>query len=281
MAAFLAWAICAPSRAHADEDSALRWNPDWPEFRPVEFVVTGIAGPAAIAMYYWVRPQAEPHWIGGILFDDAVRNALRLRSASGLKTVRSLANDVDIVSVALVVGVDSMVVPLARNNLGVAVQLSLMDFESFALSSIVTFSLYDSVGRARPSYVDCENGSSDPQCGTSPTASFPSGHVNEAFTTAGLSCAHHTHLAIYGSRLADALACARDLTLATADGVLRIMGDRHYLTDVLAGGAIGFSFGYVLPTLLHYTIRDGSKLADLSFAPMGGNRVGVMAIGNF
>ncbi len=281
LALVLAGIGSAPRVAEAADDSALAWNPDWPQFRPIEFVVTGITGPTAIAMYYLLRPQQTPHWIGGILFDDAVRNALRLRTPGGLKTVRFLADAVDVTLVVLAVGVDSMVVPLIRGNLDVAVQLSLMDAESFALSSILTIGLYDSIGRARPSYVDCQHGSTDAQCLTSPTASFPSGHVNEAFTAAGLSCAHHTHLPIYGSRLADALACARDLTLATTDGILRIMGDRHYLTDVLTGGAIGFTFGYGLPTLLHYAAGGRALLSAVSVAPMAGDRVGLVATGSF
>jgi membrane-associated phospholipid phosphatase len=260
--------------------SSWQWNETWPRFRPVEYVVTGVLGPTAIAMYYLVPPQQNPHWIGGILFDDDVRNALRMRTTAGLKTVRWLSDAADSALVVLAVGLDSMLVPLLRGNLDVAVQLSLMDFESFALSSVVTFSLYDSIGRARPSYVDCQHGSSDPECEVSPTASFPSGHVNQAFTAAGVSCAHHLHLPLYGSRLADRLACARDLTLATADATLRIMGDRHYLTDVLAGGGIGFAFGYGLPVLLHYA-SEGRSALGLSVVPMVGSRLGLGVIGDF
>jgi membrane-associated phospholipid phosphatase len=278
--AVLAGNCAAPESAEAAEETPLEWNRDWPRFRPLEYVVTGIAGPAAVAMYFLLRPQADPHWIGGILVDDDVRDALRLRSPDGLRTVRALADAVGVASVVLVVGVDSMVVPLLRNSTDVAVQLSLMDFESFALSSIVTFSLYDSVGRARPSYVECQHGSTDAQCETSPTASFPSGHVNEVFTAAGLSCAHHSRLPLYGGRLGDALACARDVTLATADGVLRIMGDRHYLTDVLAGAGIGFAFGYGLPTLLHYTNVD-RPVSSLSLLPLAGGEVGLVVTGSF
>jgi membrane-associated phospholipid phosphatase len=157
-----------------------------------------------------------------------------------------------------------------------------MDAESFALSSVFTFALYDSIGRARPSYLDCQRDPTfDVQCITSPTASFPSGHVNQVFTAAGLSCAHHTHLPIYGNRLADALACARDVTMATADGLFRIMGDRHYLTDVLAGGAIGFAFGYVLPLAVRYTTDRPRAISELSLTPMDGNRMGIVASGRF
>ena len=31
-----------------------------------------------------------------------------------------------------------------------------------------------------------------------------------------------------------------------------MMGDRHYFSDVIAGSVIGFSFGFALPSLLHY-----------------------------
>ncbi|HZU83932.1 MAG TPA: phosphatase PAP2 family protein [Polyangiaceae bacterium] len=282
-AALLTSGPAARAAEPVDGDHSLRWNPDWPRFRPVEFAVTAVTGPLAIAMYYMLRPQQDPHWVGGILFDDSVRAALRLRSADELRVVRTFADGVGVASVVLVVGVDSMLVPLLRGGADVGVQLSLMDFESFALSSIVTFSLYDSVGRARPSYVDCQRGGSvDPQCNTSPTASFPSGHVNEVFTAARLSCAHHTRVPLYGTRVADGLACARDLTLAAADGVLRIMGDRHYLTDVLAGGAIGFAFGYGVPTLFHYSFHySGPSLAELSLAPVGGGALGMRAVGRF
>jgi membrane-associated phospholipid phosphatase len=82
--------------------------------------------------------------------------------------------------------------------------------------------------------------------------SFPSGHTNNAFTAAGLSCAHHLHLPIYGDRTADVLACAGNIVLAATTGSLRVLGDRHYATDVWVGAMIGFGVGYAFPTLLHY-----------------------------
>jgi membrane-associated phospholipid phosphatase len=261
-------------------EGKLAWDPRWPRFRPIEYVVTGVGGPIAIGMYYLLKPQPTPNWIGGILIDDDVRDALRMRTNSGLKTVRALSDAADTVLVVLVFGVDSVLVPVLRGSWDVAFQVSLMDLESFMFSSVLTFTLYDTIGRARPSYVDCQHGSTDPQCNTSPTASFPSGHVNEAATAAGLSCAHHTNVPLYGARIWDDLACARDAALATAGALFRIMGDRHYLTDVLAGGAIGFAFGYGLPNLLHYTIGD-RHAGELTLAPMVGTRAGLVASGTF
>ncbi len=72
----------------------------------------------------------------------------------------------------------------------------------------------------------------------------------------------------------------RDVTLATGEGVLRIMGDRHYATDVLAGAAIGFGFGFGVPTLLHY--HGGGYADTLAVSPlMGGGSIGVLTSGRF
>jgi membrane-associated phospholipid phosphatase len=230
----------------------LLWDETIPRFRLSEYVVSAIVGPAAIAEYTWLPSQASPHWVGGILFDDDVRSALRLHSIHAEEVAWTLANVVGVSEVAITVGIDSIIVPIARGSLDVAWQLTMIDIESYSLGSIVTISLYDTVGRTRPSYAACQSDPTAPGCTISPTASFPSGHTTEAFIAAGLSCANHAYVPIYASRFFDALACARDLTLATTDGVLRIMGDRHYATDALTGAAIGFTAGFALPVILHY-----------------------------
>jgi membrane-associated phospholipid phosphatase len=268
--------------APAPDSHALNWNERWPRFRAVEYAASAVLGPLAIAEYFLIPAQPQAHWVGGILFDDAARSALRLHSPSDLDMIRALSDVVDVGVVVLAVGVDSFLVPLARGSRDVAWQAMLMDVEAFSVSSVVAITGYDTVGRGRPLYEDCQhNPSFDKTCLVSPTASFPSGHVNEAFTAAGLSCAHHAFLPLYGSSVADALACARDVTLATTTGVMRMMGDRHWGTDVIAGGLIGFGFGYGLPTLLHYAVPFRHAPSALTLAPLTGNQVGVMAAGRF
>ncbi len=271
-----------PPKPKPEKRSKLRWDSERPRFRPIEYVLTGIVGPLAIAEYFYLPAQQQAHWVGGVLFDDAVRDALRLRTASAQKASWAMADTVGVTLVGITVGLDSVIVPLVQGSFDVALQLTLMDAEAFSFSSILAISLYDTVGRARPSYEDCLKDPSAPTCYGTSFASFPSGHINEAFTAAGLSCAHHLFAHVYQSKIADAFACARDLTLATTEGLLRIMGDRHWTSDVIAGSAIGFGFGFGLSSLLHYVKwNHRSPVKTVTLAPMMGSQLGVLAMGSF
>jgi membrane-associated phospholipid phosphatase len=265
-------ALLMSSPASADEAQRageLTWNPTWPTFRPSEYAVTGVAGIASIGAFFLLSAPSTPHWTGGILLDNTLRDGLRLRSARLRDTARSLSDVTALTAVAVAVGIDSIVVPLLRHQPSIAEQLVLMDAESLALSTLLTTTMFDSIGRGRPSYEDCQrNPSFDPLCRTGDTASFPSGHTNAAFTAAGLSCAHHLHLALYGNQLADTLACAGEIFVAGATGGLRVVGDRHYATDVWAGAIIGFAFGYGMPTLLHYGKVGKGSAVSLTVLPV-------------
>ena len=259
-------ALSSASSAAADPTSSAAEHDDWTfrTFQPVDYVATGITGLLAVDAYFEVPAQPKPRWVGGILFDDAARSAFRLRDPGARDAARSAADVLAAGSAVLAVGIDAITVPLLKKRKKAAIQLGLISAETFALSSLVTTTAYDSVGRARPSYADCQKTPSfDPQCNSSPTASFWSGHTAEAFTAAGLSCAEHAYVHIYGDPLADAVACATMITLGASVGALRVMGDRHYATDVLTGGLVGFTLGYALPVSLYYTRRRDSGSAPL------------------
>ncbi len=291
---FLAMLACLslPAFAHADTKTEadkkpakkLHWDEERPRFRIPEYIATGVLGPLAITEYFVVPEQRQPHWVGGILFDDAVRDAIRLRSPSALHASWAFADGIGVTLVLMTVVLDSLVIPLARGSPDVAWQLLMMDAESFTLTSLIGVTAYDTIGRARPPYAQCQAGTNDPSiaCGGSLDASFPSGHTAEAFNAAGLSCAHHLFAHVYGNRTADAFACARDLTLATADGVLRMMGDRHYFSDVFVGSVIGFGVGFGLPSLLHYVKwKRRPPLATLAAVPLVGPQTGFSLVGTF
>jgi len=288
MDTLLAFAIAFTAATHSGhtaehtQPGELRWDPAWAKFRPLEYVLTGVAGVASIGLYFYLKPPAQPRWTGGILFDDAARDALRVRSPDGLARVRSMSDVTALASAVLVVGIDSVVVPLVRGKSDIALQLVLMDAEAYAVSTVLTTTTFNVVGRARPSYADCQRDPSfDKFCNIGPTASFPSGHANASATAAGLSCAHHTHLALYGNKVADAIACGTTVALALSTATFRVMGDRHYVSDVVVGDFIGFGFGYAMPTLLHY-VSSNTTAASVTLLPLSGGSVyGIAASGVF
>ena len=77
--------------------------------------------------------------------------------------------------------------------------------------------------------------------------SFFSGHSALAFS---MATASGTVASLRGYRSAPALWIG-GLSLATATGYLRIAGDAHYATDVIAGAAIGAAIGVAIPLLFH------------------------------
>lgn len=270
VAASLLRAEFAEAQTRGEPSAKLSWP--HPTFRPAEYVVTGIFGLAAAGVFLMAKGPATPRWTGGILFDNAVRDALRLRTPSGRDASRTAGDVTAFTAVLVVAGVDSLLVPLVRGSGEVAVQALLVDAEAFAVNALVTTSAYTFIGRARPSYEDCQRDRSfDPLCNSGATSSFWSGHTALAFTAAGISCAHHAYLHVYGSPTADALGCAGMITLASATATFRVLGDRHYATDVITGAAVGFGIGYGVPTLLHYTAgpHEGGVTVAPSSAGLG------------
>lgn len=250
-----------PGSAAADDTQhRLHWNSDWPEFQPVGYVLTAGSVLAALGVTVLFDYPSTPRWSGGILLDDAARHAWRARDPHVRDAIR-LASDITLISSVLQVAlVDSVIMPLADRSPRIAAQLSLINAQAFALDILVSTIIFKAVARERPLGLDCtDDPDIDPLCNVGRYASFPSSHTSTAFTAAGLSCMHHGHLPLYGGPW-DVVACLETLAVATATGLFRIIGDRHYLSDVLLGAAIGFTIGYVYPWLLHY--RGGAQPAE-------------------
>jgi membrane-associated phospholipid phosphatase len=264
--------VAAPAAAsvpttdvHPASKRELVWNPAWPRFRSIGYVFTGVAVAGSLAATFLVPYPKSPRWTGGILFDDAIRDAVRARDP-GVRDGIRVASDITLItSIVQVALVDSIIIPLAEHNSDVAWQLSLMNAQAFALDTLLSTLLYKVAARARPSYAQCNaNPNFDPLCKTGEYASFPSSHASVAFTAAGLSCVHHAHLPIYGGGAWDTAACVESLVLASATAAFRVVGDRHYTTDVLFGSMIGFALGFVYPYLFHYGDTSGTAQASSS-----------------
>jgi len=252
----VATAVSAPAVAQQPSDHRLVWNDAWPRFRAWEYAATGVLIAGGLALEYLTRQPREPNWESPLPGDRAVRGALAARTRSGRETAGVASDYTWLTAQWYTQIVDALVLTflLDDQNFDVAWQMSAMNAEALALGFVLTRGAHRLIGRTRPLELGCEN---DPSYdGLCPfpgnTAGFPSGHASMAFVGAGLTCAHHQYLPIYGNRAADLSACLGVAALATTTGVLRIVSDSHYVSDVIAGSLLGFAVGYGVPVLLHY-----------------------------
>src|SRR5690606_12158942 len=167
---------------------------------------------------------------------------------------------------------DSVIVPLVFDdfNVDVAWQMTLLNWQGISVMGAINRLTHDWVGRERPALQGCaEKGPeySEEFCQSDAPRiqqSFISGHASSVFFGAGATCAHHQAFAMYGHPVADIGICVLTLASASTSGVLRVVADPPWFTDVLAGGLVGFGAGYGLAYGLHYA----SPLRELQEAHM-------------
>lgn len=224
---------------------------------------TGAAGYAGIVLFgagaalvesEYGRPQAK--WKGHNGFDDSIRDALRLGSREDRETARNIGDLLMWGMIAAPVLDSFATLGVRDGDWDAQWQTQMVNLESFAFTSLISAGVQTLVAREKPFVRNCQNGVCE---GDNKNRSMPSGHAAFAFTGAGLVCSHHHYQALYHDPAADTAACATGLVLAAADGVVRIMADHHYASDVLAGSAIGLFSGFLLPRLLHYSHPEPSS----------------------
>jgi len=228
--AAIAVSLASGSAAAGEQQAADEgWPAGWNRIGPAEIGVVGGLGVTLIFLEFVVKSPTTPRWDRPILFDDDARSALRAGSPAG-RSRAATASDFGYIGLPLyAIGVEAgLVTWLGRDNSDVALQLALISVEALAINGVLTRVVDKSVGRIRPDRTD--------------TAAFPSGHTSTAFTIASGLCVQHTRLEIYGG-VADKLVCPAALTVAAGTGLLRIVSDRHWASDVLAGAVLGTLVG--------------------------------------
>lgn len=249
--------LLAPLSARAEEgEDRLRWSPGWARVHPASYVVVGAFAGFSLMFDHLYEGGPEAQLRGPTVIDEPVRDALMASSDEG-RELASLVSDVLLGTLILWPLFDALVIAgIADTNSDVAFQLTSMAAESFAVELLINTLLKQLVARERPHGFRCtlEDRLEHPElCGPGARLrSFYSGHSSFAFSGAGQVCVNHAHLPLYGSDVADALACGAAVLFAATAAVLRVVADRHYLTDVLVGAVVGLSTGFLLPYLLHY-----------------------------
>lgn len=260
IAAALAGLLVSSSAQAAEDDPSsdedgLVWREEWMRFHWGEYVATG-AMLGGVAVGLLAVPQRTDQWSGGILTDDWLRDRMVLGGNGPRQTATTVGDAFYYGLWAYPVVVDVGVAALlAQQSPDVALQMFLIDAQAFAFTGLVSTLTQRLVGRDRPFLPECANDPDyDDECDDEVDRSqgFISGHTAIAFTGASLVCSHHAHLRLYGDRAADMIACSTAMLGATISGLSRVVGDRHYMSDVMAAAAVGVISGYLMPELLHY-----------------------------
>lgn len=241
----------------------LTWKEEWPKFRPAEVAfAAGQTLQVAASVTLWNQPTRN--FDGPILFDKPARDFMRFHTRDA-RTAAATVSDMMYYALLALPAIEAPIVAGIRGEREVAVQTFAINWESYAFAGATAIAL-EKVGRARPMARECDRDSSyDRRCDETArlNTSNVSGHTAIAFTGAALTCAHHLHLPLYGGGAPDTVTCIAAMSIATAQGVLRVTSDNHYATDVVLGAALGIGSGYLLPRLLHYRGRNGQPVSLL------------------
>ncbi len=270
------------------EGPSLEWDPAWGTFSTADWVVTGTA--MVTTLTATIAGPLPSHRRGGILFDEAARDSLRLGTEVARRNVRDVSDVLLTLLASYPFAIDALVVAgWHHNSPEVAREMALLNLETLAVMTAIQSLTKVLVSRERPYGREC-GGELNPQdraCTRGDRyASFFSGHSAVTFTAAGLICSHHMNLDLYGDSTASAAVCATGLVLAGTTAVLRVVGDQHYASDIIIGSAVGALVGFGVPWLLRY--RHGSDRNDEQASRSDGPTIhivpaglGVGAVGTF
>lgn len=254
-------------KAFSDEPERSLWKPGWRTFSVWEGAATVAAG-AGTGILFMMTPPTDARWKGGVLFDDSLRDSMRLRSEASRKKARSLGDLPYFAAPALPLLIDPVVAAwLAHGDRKAAVNMEPIGLEAFSYAGFLSFVSTRISQRERPDSTECRRQHPDGDgCGDVDTEAFWSGRTSIAAASAGIVCANHRAMPLWGHPIADAGACAPATSGALFTGVTRIMAVRHYTTDVLTGFGIGFGVGYAVPTMLHYSGSAKGTRPDVSLS---------------
>ena len=248
-----------PSARNSLDDTTtndgVAWEPQWRRVGWVEYVATPVVWGTTFTVHYVLTPHDHADWDQAILFDSALRDGMRFDSRAG-RDRASMLSDIGLMTAMVYpFAVDAALVSWGvHGSPDVAWQLTVIDAQAFGTASLMSAITKRTFARLRPYGTECDGASGDADlCDNEDRfRSFFSGHAGTTATTAGLTCAHHANLDLYGGGAADTAACVGSIGLSLFTGAMRIAADKHWGTDVAVGSAVGFATGYLMPTLLYY-----------------------------
>jgi membrane-associated phospholipid phosphatase len=236
LAATLALALLAPpARVRADDAADLRTD----AWRAAGITVGALALDGVLNRTW---KNTECGICDSNSFDEHARDALRWSdTAAAQRSADLLAN----LGIPLLAAGDALRSTRAWGNAGRDV---LVVAEAASLTTLATTVAKSGFARLRPGL--------EATPGQHPGAyhSLWSGHTSFAFSVAVAQAMQDT---LRGDEAAPWV-WAIGLTLATSVGYFRVAGDNHWMTDVIAGAAVGTAFGVGVPLLEQRLVRGVS-----------------------
>ncbi|MEO7094715.1 MAG: phosphatase PAP2 family protein [Polyangiales bacterium] len=192
-----------------------------------------------------VLPSPAVRFRGGVLLDTVVRRYVRIRTAPGRRRAARLSDGFLWTVSSWAVVVDALIVAgIVHHSSDVASRLVTMDAFSLGLTGSIVTLTKKIIGRERP-HVTPED-----ERRPEDTLSFFGGHAAMSFTGAGLVWMQHRQLPLYGGGAWDLGIGVVALGLAAVTAGLRVAADKHYLSDVLVGSALGLVSGLLVPAIV-------------------------------
>ncbi|BDG02498.1 phosphatase PAP2 family protein [Anaeromyxobacter oryzae] len=227
----------------------------WPSYDlGTDLAVTAVAGGGTLTLLALEQQLAPLHcrWCTPPGFDADVTRAL------GWSDTTAAATASDVLQVVVGVGVlgNALLDGYRRGDPKLGMVNVLLITEATSIAMLLDTGVKYAVGRARPSVWLGETKESH-----NGNLSFFSGHTTFAFAIAASS----STLLLSQDAPDAGLATAVSFAGAGLVGYLRIAADAHYLTDVLAGAAVGSLVGWAVPHLFH-----PSKQAAVQLRPAAG-----------
>jgi membrane-associated phospholipid phosphatase len=242
--AALAWA--SPSRSEGP--SAL--NVSWAADGSITAATLTVWGVSDLAKGTLAPPACR--WCGVDGVDASVRNALVW---SNKKTAATLS---DALQFAVPVGIAGYDVLATSGDVSTASKDVLVVAEAVAISGVVTQGVKYASARIRPyAYFGHTDAARDDH------VSFWSGHAVVAFSAAAAGGSVARMRGYAGWRWV----YAAGFSGAALTGYFRMASDKHWLTDVLASGAVGTGIGVLVPWL--HRSRPGRTSFRVLPAPSG------------
>ena len=189
--------------------------------------------------------------------DNDSRNMVQRNQNSTSASTLQYANDYGHTTAAAIIGASTYISGWAFGSEDVRVT-GRQIFESLILAGIITTTMKVAVGRARP-YTNHGDQAFCNFAFKEDYYSFPSGHATVAFAVSS----------VLASRINNTFASIGLYGLAGATSYARMYFDKHYLSDVLLGGAIGTLSGIAITHCSNNTSANSTSSLSIIPTPNG------------